>query len=543
MAPPLKVKRIAAPKAKYAGCLFIALASAGAAALGYLFFKGKPLAFFNPATNFLAHALLVAIPALGVYSNLAVPMEFETPEGETLVEDASYLRSLKTDWWMSLMLWPSLVLGAGFAAYFSFSLFTGQDRVWSTSPLSALLTSLLALGLFFFFGNVIRLKAPFYVSEEGMRLGASFFLEWGKIDHLQEKQGVFFVYLKHNTFLPIASVRPVDTNALEALLSMLSKKEIRGTEYSAPILASIKVGLLAVFSGMIGLGLFLWNKEGWDPRWVITCLFSLGVLLSLALERLRGVHKLTRIKPRLSAGLQDAGMTAQRALCLAALVTRGKLEAELKKSQARGNESVHKEIHRLEEWMAEQSLAIHLSDTETVLMRRPGGTWTLQEANLACWRNEALGILLWAIGFQEKILPYDHPYDWEEISQTLPMFSPISGFLDKACRRPEEDILRAREVAELWHWRARTTHIMAQGVEAPRGVTFEEVIEQAAYAAFDQHDIPQPLGKDFPVFNKAYGSLNIEEYQLAASIAAERHLALNWLCAYARDWDDTPTDT
>ena len=48
---------------------------------------------------------------------------------------------------------------------------------------------------------------------------------------------------------------------------------------------------------------------------------------------------------------------------------------------------------------------------------------------------------------------------------------------------------------------------------------------------------------DFPAFGKAYRNLSEDEYEQATSIAMERHLALNWLCGYDSDWDETPTDT
>ncbi|SHI76566.1 protein of unknown function [Desulfatibacillum alkenivorans DSM 16219] len=552
MPQPLKAKRVDTTKSNNLGCLILLASGAGAGYLAYLWFAGRPFAYSSAPANFLAHALLVIVPGLMVYNHLSIPVEFENPPGEILIEDATYLTSLKTDWWMSLMLWPPVLLGALFTVLQSLAILSGASSDLPTQPYSALFTAFLSLGLFFFFGNVIKLKAPFYVGEEGLRAGVSFFLEWDEIDHMQEKQGVFLVYTVYNPKLPIASLRPFSSQALQALLEMLNQKQVKGMEQTPPALAAVQVVIFLAFSAMTALGLALWMLYDWDPRWVIVFLFVLGVLFSLALERFRGVHKLTRIKPEVGGELQNARAVARRALCLAVMVKRGRLEIKLRKSQARGNESIHKEINELYQWVKDNALYEALADSESALLRRMGGTWSQQEAGAACWRNEALGTLLWALGAVEEIPPYDHPFEWEDLSQKLPVPAakedfpapdPVGLFLHKAVIKDPEEIANARELAELWHWRARTTQIMEQGVEAPEGFSFEQIISQAANAAYTQNEIPQPLGGDFPVFGKAYASLGPEELQLAASIARERHLALNWLCMYAEDWDSTPTDT
>ncbi|HLW51729.1 MAG TPA: hypothetical protein VKW06_02710 [Candidatus Angelobacter sp.] len=81
--------------------------------------------------------------------------------------------------------------------------------------------------------------------------------------------------------------------------------------------------------------------------------------------------------------------------------------------------------------------------------------------------------------------------------------------------------------------------------ELPRGLTIGQVITGAAKLAFDNREIPAPIGGDFPSFDKAYRDLTCEEFAFATSIAQERHKALNWLCGLApgNRWSATPTDT
>jgi hypothetical protein len=110
--------------------------------------------------------------------------------------------------------------------------------------------------------------------------------------------------------------------------------------------------------------------------------------------------------------------------------------------------------------------------------------------------------------------------------------------------RPRKEIEAMRDLAQLWHWRARTTQLQQRGdVEPPADLTFEEIISMTANGALEAGDIPRVIGDDFPAFGKAYAELDSEELAIATSIAQERHFGLNWLCGYSRDWDETPTDT
>ena len=76
----------------------------------------------------------------------------------------------------------------------------------------------------------------------------------------------------------------------------------------------------------------------------------------------------------------------------------------------------------------------------------------------AVWQGEALGTLLWALQLVE-LPPYDHPFESEEVAGT-----PVQN----ASLRDEEEIDLERQSARLWHWRARTSALQAQGsVELP----------------------------------------------------------------------------
>ncbi|HEY3921998.1 MAG TPA: hypothetical protein VGL76_07770 [Gaiellaceae bacterium] len=153
----------------------------------------------------------------------------------------------------------------------------------------------------------------------------------------------------------------------------------------------------------------------------------------------------------------------------------------------------------------------------------------------AVWQAEGLGMLLWALG-RIELPPYDLAFDHDRLFATT---------LDGATLRSAEEIEQARQIARIWHWRARTSMLQAEGttVLPERWQSFEQLIATTAVRGHEQGLLPRPLRGDFPAFGKVYRELSSDERIEAESIAWERHRALNWLCGRGASWDDTPADT
>ena len=154
----------------------------------------------------------------------------------------------------------------------------------------------------------------------------------------------------------------------------------------------------------------------------------------------------------------------------------------------------------------------------------------------ALWRGEALGTLLWALGLAAELPPYDRPFDHAAIVDTA---------LDDARLREAEEIERARESAQLWHWRARTTLLQGNdSIELPeRWESFDQLVAATAMRGFEQGLLPAPMRGDFRAFGKVYRHLTNEQHSEALSIALERHHALEWVSGRGESWDDVPLDT
>src|SRR5829696_2202201 len=153
----------------------------------------------------------------------------------------------------------------------------------------------------------------------------------------------------------------------------------------------------------------------------------------------------------------------------------------------------------------------------------------------AVWAGEGLGVLLWALD-RAQMPPFDRPFRAEDLLETS---------LEGTELRPEDEVVRARDAARLWHWRARTLALQdADGIELPGPwQSFDQLVAATAMRAYEQGLLPRPLRGDFPAFGTVYRDLSDEQRAEAHNIAWERHRALNWLCGLGKRWDETPTDT
>ena len=245
---------------------------------------------------------------------------------------------------------------------------------------------------------------------------------------------------------------------------------------------------------------------------------------------------------------------AWRALCLYAVSVRADCEYvhQLAVEYARHLEGDPKPppelapLTALEEWISVQGIRERLSPIEREWFATPLGEWEQQQVLDGTWRKESLGVLLWALSVLDALPPYDTEFPEKVHTGNIGWLQPASSFLDRVRLRQHDEIAHARDLAELWNWRARTRQLQEMDPNTrsvPRDFNFEKIIRQAAEIAHQRGDIPRPIKRDFPAFRKPYARLTRDEYSLATSIAMERHFALNWLCGYAEDWDSTPTDT
>lgn len=249
--------------------------------------------------------------------------------------------------------------------------------------------------------------------------------------------------------------------------------------------------------------------------------------------------------------IQDARAVAYRALCLGALLKRAELEISIQESD---EWLVFNEVQRhfinkqeqaskkLNQWLLDERISEHLSETERHLLAKPLGQWSERTLISVGWRTESLGTMLWALNRLDTIPDYDTQFDLNFILTPLDVFQPTIDFIWMATLRPDYELREERDRAELWNWRSRARELKRMGVRPPEGVTFNEIIRFTAERAYRDGHIDALITGDFPVLNKAYAYLTVDEYSLLSAIAYERNSALSWVCEISSEWESIRID-
>ncbi|MBE0599429.1 MAG: DUF4272 domain-containing protein [Desulfuromonadales bacterium] len=201
--------------------------------------------------------------------------------------------------------------------------------------------------------------------------------------------------------------------------------------------------------------------------------------------------------------------------------------------------------------MQQAGLWPQLTPAEREYAQQTPATLTPEQQINASWRMEAAQVLLWALTLIPTLPAWGDLANNSRL-QAVPSDDPLP-FIQKAVLRPEAEIDRGRQIAELWHWRSRTRELMARGeplrpdvrMKAAGLLSYDDIVRFSASKSFERGEIPAPLGGDFPVCGKAYRELTQEEWEDVRSISFERHFAFNWLAGRAprNQWDRTPTAT
>ena len=241
---------------------------------------------------------------------------------------------------------------------------------------------------------------------------------------------------------------------------------------------------------------------------------------------------------------RDAALSAKtvvdRSRGVAALYVRSRIEGGMKYSSGDSKRRWTALARRLDGWTRENGGA--LSPKEKKLLGKALGTWTERATIDANWRLEALGVLLWAASLKRTIDRWDVATKSAIVAMLdTPSPAPVvdlASVLARAKLRSDEALERARDTAELWHWRANTAHAWSRRSPA--------IVKDAAEAALARGDIKRVVGGDFPWRKKPFAELNDDQLSEAHSIAVERHHALEWLTderpSHA-SWDSISTDT
>lgn len=217
----------------------------------------------------------------------------------------------------------------------------------------------------------------------------------------------------------------------------------------------------------------------------------------------------------------SATRVARRALVLSAIVWRASLEQEKGRRRA-----AQLQAHLLA-WLERHELELELEEHEHELLVAPLGSLTRQRAIDASWRSEGLAVLGWALDASE-LPPHDEQADPQAVAVALGFLEddePPRALEAPRLREPEELGAMARRLQAL-HWRLR------EFLQRPGAVDFRAAaLEATPVTAPDLDDVPLVDG-DLAIRGAALATAEPDAVGECASIAVERHRAINWLLGF-----------
>lgn len=220
---------------------------------------------------------------------------------------------------------------------------------------------------------------------------------------------------------------------------------------------------------------------------------------------------------------------AHRLLVLVSVAHRALLE----RGPSAKARSLHVEVPR---WLEATGVAGELEQRERTLLATPLGGLTERAVVDASWRIEGAAVLAWALGL--TALPaHDEQVDPAEVARSAGFLLESPEILLARNLRGDEDLYWMQRRLLALHWRLRDFCQIA-----PVARNFREFSRTSWFGGFDLEGI-QLVGDDLAIAGRAIVEAPPEAVHAAASIAAERHQAINWLVGDASIYSEVDTST
>jgi hypothetical protein len=232
----------------------------------------------------------------------------------------------------------------------------------------------------------------------------------------------------------------------------------------------------------------------------------------------------------------NASEVARRMLCLDMLQHRRQAEEAFLRSSTDAELGEHEQdLESMLAFLRQSGLWEFLSDEEIRAFETPLGEWNDSQFIEATWRMESLAVICWALSMIRNLPAFDEQIEVEILEEVLDI-EQWSEMVSNAVLRDRKEIEKARDMAALWDWRSQI------GTPPYEEDAREAEIAEQANAALERGLVSTLAQDDLIGFGRPYRDLDEDELEEMASIALERHHALNWLCGFSDDWDEVPTD-
>lgn len=298
---------------KQAATIFGGAAVLGAIALLGLGFKSGAVKPATPLMAGIVRALLLGVPLMGAIAIMLDPVRYRVRPGEVLAERWSYVRGFREMWWAFTPLWPGIALAvlAWWQAAFVRPLGVGETLTWWW----ALGTYLLVLVVGFYCAGIFFAGTETRFDDEGVRCGMGRFLEWENVSQAVVGRRRITLFHREVPGSPMRSVPRGDPAIEGELIRRLNQRGVPIVERAATHLSVLRVLYVGTAAALAAGAWVVRARAGLSEVWLAVGLLITGSMACAALDRLRGFHRLTRVRPMTTtAGSAEAAEALESVL-------------------------------------------------------------------------------------------------------------------------------------------------------------------------------------------------------------------------------------
>jgi hypothetical protein len=236
--------------------------------------------------------------------------------------------------------------------------------------------------------------------------------------------------------------------------------------------------------------------------------------------------------------LRSAATVARRCIILSSVVQRIGIDSSAL-SLVHGDP--YGAAYDLREWLRTEGLWGDLTPREAAFLSRPPEELVPNAVKNATIQLESLAAVGWALSMASILSDGFASEITEVLSEVPDPWDKTAPWINSKSLRPESEIARIRERAELWEWRLAMEPYrrVLEGRELmDLERTIKDTMRDGAMAGM------LAPGKKGGFTIKGVPVTRLDPYALEElhMLAEERLLALNWICGYGDDWDSVPLE-
>jgi len=196
-------------------------------------------------------------------------------------------------------MWPAPIFAVMDLGHAVFSNYLAHPGDLSTTPgrAACVLGLTFLLGMFYMTMIMNKSQPRTLVSPAGLRTGLIRFYEWDRIHHVSKHGALYAIYHRVNPALPATSFKLRNPESQITFERYIAGHQIPICNDTAVSFTLVKISVLIGFILILSGSFWLRINTPLSGMVIILISFGAGVLLTLLLERFRGISKFGRYTP------------------------------------------------------------------------------------------------------------------------------------------------------------------------------------------------------------------------------------------------------